>query len=89
MLINVHILSHTLVFHHRNPIATTAEAAATTTAASTTTVAAVTEIILSESSIGITIIEMKTNAAYKAAYEHLSATTTLVVIYANYLCVAT
>ena len=76
-LANVHILSQTLVSHHRNNIATTAAAAA---------VAAVTAMILSDASIGITIIEIKSRAALKAAYEHLSAAATWVVIY---FCVVT
>ncbi len=80
-LANVHILSQTLVLHHRNTIATVA--ATTTTSA---TVVAVTTIILSKNTIGITIIEMKTNASLKAAYEHLSAAATWVVIY---FCVVT
>ena len=70
-------LSQTLVSHHRNNIATAAAAAA---------VAVVTAMILSDASIGITIIEMKTKAALKAAYEHLSAAATWVVIY---FCVVT
>jgi hypothetical protein len=41
----------------------------------------VTAVILSDATIGITIIEIKTKAALKAAYEHLSATATWVVIY--------
>ncbi len=45
-----------------------------------------TAIILSDATIGITIIEMKTNAALQAAYEHLSAAATWVVIY---FCVVT
>ena len=77
-LANVHILSQTLVSHHRNDIATTA----TTTEA----VAAVTAMILSDATIGITVIEIKSKAALKAAYEHLSAEATWVVIY---FCVVT
>ncbi len=57
---NVHILSQTLVLHHRNTVATLATAAATALA--------VTTIILSDATNGITIIEMKTKAALKAAY---------------------
>ena len=76
-LANVHILSQTLVSQHRNNIATAAAAAA---------VAVVTAMILSDASIGITIIEMKTKAALKAAYEHLSVVATWVVIY---FCVIT
>ena len=72
---NVHIRSQTLVSHHRNNIATATAAAAVTT---------VTAMILSDASIGITIIEIKSRAALKAAYEHLSAATTWVVIY--FLC---
>ncbi len=68
-----------LVSHHRNNIATAA-------AATTATAVAVTAIILNDATIGITIIEMKTKAALKAASEHLSATTTWVVIY---FCVVT
>ncbi len=60
---NVHILSQTLVLHHRKPIATIAVVAA----AATTAVASVTKIILSDATIGITIIEMKTNAALKSS----------------------
>ncbi len=45
-----------------------------------------TAIILSDATIGITIIEMKTKAALKAAYEHMSAATTWDVIY---FCVVT
>ncbi len=70
-------LHKTLVSHHRNNIATAARA---------TTVAAVTTMILSDASIGITIIEMKTKAALKAADEKLSAPVTWVVIY---FCVIT
>ncbi len=43
-------------------------------------------MILSDATIGITIIEMKNKAALKAAYEHLSAAATWVVIY---FCVIT
>ena len=68
----------TLVSHHRNNIATAVAAAAAVTA--------VTAMILSDATMGITIIEMKTKAALKAAYEHLSAATTWVVIY---FCVVT
>ena len=67
-------LHKTLVLHHRN------------TLAATSAVAAVTSMILSDATIGITVIEMKTKAALKAAYEHLSATTTWVVIF---FCVVT
>jgi len=77
-LANVHILSQTLVLHHRNNIATTPSA----TVAETT----VTAMILSDATIGITIIEIKSRAALKAAYEHLSAAATWVVIY---FCVVT
>ena len=77
-LANVHILSQTLVSHHRNNIAAAAAAAAAVTA--------VTAMILSDATMGITIIEMKTKAALKAAYEHLSAAATWVVIY---FCVVT
>ena len=70
-------LSQTLVSHHRNNIATTS---------ATTAVTAVTAMILNDATIGITIIEMKTKAALKAAYEILSAATTWVVIY---FCVVT
>jgi hypothetical protein len=59
-LSNVHILLQTLVLHHRNTIVVAAAVA----------VAAETKII-SDATIGVTIIEMKTNAALKAAYEHL------------------
>ena len=76
-LANVHILSQTLVSHHRNNIATTAAAAAVT---------AVTAMIVSDATIGITVIEIKSKAALKAAYEHLSAAATWVVIY---FCVVT
>ena len=76
-LANVHILSQTLVLHHRNTIAA---------ATSTATVAAVTAMILSDATMGITIIEIKSKAALKAAYEHLSAAATWVVIY---FCVVT
>ena len=71
-------ISQTLVSHHRSNIATTAAAA--------TAVAAVTAMILNDATIGITIIEMKTKAALKAAYEHLSAAATWIVIY---FCVVT
>ncbi len=71
-LANVHILSQTLVSHHRNNIATAAAAAA---------VAAVTAMRLSNASIGITVIEMKTKTALEAANEHLLAAATWVVIY--------
>ena len=43
-------------------------------------------MILSDATIGITEIEIKSKAALKAAYEHLSAATTWVVIY---FCVVT
>ncbi len=74
---DVHILSQTLVSHHRNNIATAAAAA---------TVTAVTAMILSDATMGITIIEIKSRAALKAAYEHLSAAATWVAIY---FCVVT
>ncbi len=61
----------TLVSHHRNNIAA---------------VTTVTAMILSDATIGITIIKMKTKAALKAAYEHLSASSTWIVIY---FCVVT
>ncbi len=48
-----------------------------------------TAIILNYATIGITIIEMKINAALKATYEHLSAAATWVVIHAIYFCVVT
>ena len=67
-------LSQTLVSHYRNNIATAATAAAAA-------VTAVTSMILSDATIGITIIEIKSKAALKAAYEHLSAAVTWVVIY--------
>ena len=51
-------LHKTLVSHHRNNIAT----------AAATAVTAVTAMILSDASIGITIIEIKSRAALKAAY---------------------
>jgi hypothetical protein len=70
-------LHKTLVSHHRNNIATAAAAAAVTT---------VTAMILSDATMGITIIEIKSRAALKAAYEHLSAAATWVVIY---FCVVT
>ena len=53
-LANVHILSQTLVLQHRNTIA----AAATTTA-----VATVTAMILSDATIGITVIEIKSKGS--------------------------
>ena len=56
--------------------------------AATTVIIAI-EIRLSDTTIGITIIETKTKAALEVANEHLSATTTLVVIHSFYLCVAT
>ena len=71
-------LHKALVSHHRNNIATAAATAAT--------VIAVTAMILSDATMGITIIEIKTKTALKAAYEHLSAATTWVVIY---FCVVT
>ena len=83
-LANVHILSQTLVLHHRNTIATVATT--TTAAAAAATAVTVTTIIQSATTIGITIIEMNTKAALKAAYEHLSAAATWVVIY---FCVVT
>ena len=43
-------------------------------------------MILSDATMGITIIEIKSKAALKAAYEHLSAAATWVVIY---FCVVT
>ncbi len=70
-------LSQTLVSHHRNNIATAAAAAAVT---------AVTAMILSDATMGITIIKTKTKAALKAAYELLSAAATWAVIY---FCVVT
>ena len=73
-------LHKTLVSHHRNKIATAAAAAAATT------VTTVTAVILSDATIGITIIEIKSRAALKAAYEHLSAAATWIVIY---FCVVT
>ena len=78
MLANVHILSQTLVSHHRNNIATAA--------AATTAVTTVIAMILSDATMDISIIEMKTKAALKAAYEHLLAAATWVVIY---FCVVT
>ena len=75
-LANVHILSQTLVLHHRNTIAAAAAAA----------VATVTAMILSDATIGITVIEIKSKAALKAAYEQLSAAATWVGIY---FCVVT
>ncbi len=74
---NVHILLQTIVLHHRNTIATT-----TARVSVARTVAVVTEIILSDATIGITTIEIKAN-------EHLSAATTLVGINAIYFCVVT
>ena len=71
-------LSQTLVSHHRNDIATATSAA--------TAVTAVTAMILSDATMGITVIEIKSKAALKAAYEHSSAATTWVVIY---FCVVT
>ena len=68
---NVHI-PFTLVLHHRNTIAALA--------AAPTSPSTVTVIILSDATVGITILEMKTKAALKAAYEHLSAVATWVVI---------
>jgi len=85
-LANAHILLQTLVLHHRN---TTAAASAAAASATTTAATTVTTIILSDTTFGITIIEMKTKAALNAANEHLSATTTLVVINAIHFCVAT
>ena len=72
-LANVHIRSQTLVSHHRNNIATAS--------AATAAVTAVTAMILSDATIGITVIEIKSKAALKAAYEQLSAAATWVVIY--------
>ena len=66
--------------HHRKSATSAGAAAAATTA---------TKIRLSDVIINITIIEIKTKAALKAANEHLSATTILVVVNAIYLCVAT
>ncbi len=77
---NVHLFSQTLVSHHRNNIATSAAAAAVTT---------VTTMILSDATMGITVIEIKSKAALKAAYEHLSVATTWVVIHAIYFLVVT
>ena len=65
-------LHKTLISHHRNNIAAATAAAAVT---------AVTAMILSDATMGITIIEIKTKAAFKAAYEHLSAAATWAVIY--------
>ncbi len=69
-------LHKTLVSHLRNNIATATAATVTTE----------TSVILSNVTIGIIVIELKTETALKAAYEHLSATTTWVVIY---FCVVT
>ncbi len=68
----------TLVSHHRNNIATAAVASAVVTT--------VTAMILSDATMGITVIEIQSKAALKAAYDYLSATTTWVVIY---FCVVT
>ena len=80
-LVKVHILSQTLAFTlsqlHRK-----AKASATVTSTAI-------EIRLSEATTSITIIEMKTKAGLKATNEHLSAATTLIMINAIYLCVAT
>ncbi len=57
-----------------------------TIAAAAAAAAAVTTIILSDATIGIAIIEIKTKAALKAAYEHLAASAAWVVIY---FCVIT
>ncbi len=54
---NVHSFSQTLALHHRNTIATR------TIGVAATTVAAMTEIILNDATIGITIMKMKTNAS--------------------------
>ncbi len=43
-------------------------------------------MILSDATMGIIVIEITSKAALKAAYEHLSATATWVVIY---FCVVT
>ena len=77
-LANVHILSQTLVSHHRNNIATAAAAAAAVTA--------VTAMILSDATIGITEIEIKSKAALKTAYDYSSVAATWVV---TYFCVVT
>ncbi len=63
--------------HHRKRAASAAAAATTT------------KNRLSDATTDITKIGMKTKAALKVANEHLSTTTTLVVINAIYLCVAT
>ncbi len=51
-------LHKTLISHHRNNIA-----------AATTTVTTVTAMILSDTTMGITVIEIKSKAALKTAYE--------------------
>ena len=83
MLANVHILSQTPAFspsqRHRK---------ATTTAAATTT-ATVTKLRLSDVTISITIINMKTKAGLKTANTQLSATTILVLMKLIYLCFTT
>jgi hypothetical protein len=75
---NVHILSQT-------PVLTQRQDHRKVTRTTTTTVSATTEIILSDASINIiTIIEIKTQTALKAANEHVSVGATLVVINAIY-----
>jgi hypothetical protein len=73
-LANVHILSQTPAFtplqRHRKAASTAATIAAATS----------TEIRLSDVTINITIIKIATKAALKEAKEHLSATTTLVLM---------
>ena len=69
---NVHILSQTTAFtplqrHRKSTVGV---------AAKSTTV----KIRLSDDTIGINIINTKTKAALKEAKEHLSATTTLVLM---------
>ncbi len=71
-------LHKTLVSQHRNNIATASAAPAAVTS--------VTAMILSDATIGITVIEIKYKAALKTVYEHLSAATTWIVIY---FCVVT
>ena len=80
-LANVHIRSQTLVFFTTSQRHRKVAAAAAATSS--------TKIRLSYVIINITMNEKKTKAAFKAANEHLLAATTLVVINAIYLCIAT
>jgi hypothetical protein len=71
---------------HKNASFTPSQQHRNNIAAAAAAVTAVTTMILSDATIGITVIEIKSKAAFKAAYEQLSAAATWVVIY---FCVVT